>query len=211
MQVDRVVQGRGKPMAVAMLGFAARDASVASGALRLQDSEVADAWWVDTRWVDAAHLEWKLIELSSMIKTVRNHAAARAALRMLGCDVLKFAAIPLPPPPVVAGADGATAPLPLPAADPRRAQYELWGLTLAFFSDLLRTAEAGQPLVGEGAPSRFAGAYTSSSESLVARGTFALLEHARVHGAHRTAASVLGASLALVAAAAGTCAAWARR
>ena len=67
--------------------------------------------------------------------------------------------------------------------------------TLAFFSDLLRTSEAGQPLVGEGAPARFARAYTSSSQSLVARAAFSLVEHAHGQGRRRLLA-LLGASAA---------------
>ena len=33
-----------------------------------------------------------------------------------------------------------------------RKAYQLWGLTLAFFSDLLRHSQAKQPLIGDGAP-----------------------------------------------------------
>ncbi|EOD03685.1 hypothetical protein EMIHUDRAFT_224375 [Emiliania huxleyi CCMP1516] len=79
--------------------------------------------------------------------------------------------------------------------------YELWGLTLAFFSDLLRASSAGQPLVGEGAPPAFARAFTASAQSPVARSAAWLLESVRLRGARRTALTLAGASTMLLAAA----------
>ena len=194
---DRIVQTRisGKPLAVSLLGFAARaESPVASSELALQSSEVADAWWVDTRYVDAANLDWRHVELSSMISGLRRWPMALALLRMLRSDSLRFAAIALPPPPTA----DAPVPDPLPNSHPRRAHFELWGLTLGFFSDLLRSSGAGQPLVGGGAPPVFQHSYTATTESPVARANFALLEHAQKHGAQRTAATVLGVGASVV-------------
>lgn len=196
---DRIIHPRGQPMAVSMFGFAAREDI--SG-LQLQPSEVADAWWVSTRWINAQHLNWRIVELHTMAPGLRNRKLANHLLQLLGCDTVKFAAIPLPPAPAADAADSATgSEMPLAATDARRSDFELWGLTLAFFSDLLRTSAAGQPLVGDGAPPAFRETFTSSSQSPVARATFHLLEHARVHGARRTVAKVAGFSVAVVLAA----------
>ena len=72
---------------------------------------------------------------------------------------------------------------------------------LAFFSDLLRSSSAGQPLVGEGAPPAFARAFTASAQSPVARSAAWLLESVRLRGARRTALTLAGASTMLLAAA----------
>ena len=212
---DRMIQPKGKPLAVAMFGFAATDdASVPTAGLTLQPSEVADAWWVDTARIDAANLEWRHVELSTMAPGLKKRALAQRVLKWLNLESISFAAIALPPPPSAA-ADASSAvaappPPPLPADHPLRAQYELWGLTLAFFSDVLRKRAVGQPLVGAGAPPAFAAAYTSSNQSFVARTTFKLLEHAREHGARQTAARLLGASVACVAAVVVASLAWSR-
>jgi 8-oxo-dGTP pyrophosphatase MutT (NUDIX family) len=193
---DRIIHAAGRKMAVAMLGFAARDASCVPS-LALQPSEVADAWWVDTHWIDAAHLDWRRVELRSMMRGLRERPLASALLRCLGLDTFKFAAIALPPPPAAdAPADALAAAQPLPHTDARRSHFELWGLTLGFFSDVLRTSRAGQPLVGDGAPRVFAIAFIAASDGLVPRTASRVLEQVRVYGA-RTAAMRLGASLAL--------------
>ena len=63
---DRTITPRGKVMAVSMHGFAARASSnVALAELKLQPSEVADAWWVDTSLIDATNLDWRRVEHNS--------------------------------------------------------------------------------------------------------------------------------------------------
>ena len=57
--------------------------------------------------------------------------------------------------------------------------------------------------VGEGAPPAFAHAYTSSSQSPIARATFWLLEHAKEYGPRQTALHVAGASVVCIVAAVG--------
>ena len=61
----------------------------------------------------------------------------------------------------------------------------------AFFSDLLRTSAAGQPLVGKGAPPTFRGAFTATSQSFTAQAAFRVLEFGRVYGAKATAAATV--------------------
>ena len=210
---DRVIDGFGKKMAIAMHGFAARS-STAGEQLKLQPSEVADAWWVDTSIIAAENLEWRVVSIGGMVRGLRDRPLARSLLRWLGCETINFASIALPPPlgaVVGAGAD----PKPLPPGHPRRENYELWGLTLcatalqqpssrlpliestlvcahrAFFSDLLRTSAAGQPLVGKGAPPTFRGAFTATSQSFTAQAAFRVLEFGRVYGAKATAAATV--------------------
>lgn len=202
---DRIAGGGPKSLAVAMYGFAARSEGGESHvALTLQPTEVAAAWWVDTAVIHSANLEWRAVDTSALLRTTIPLAAS--LLRALRLDTLFFAAIPLPPPAAETGAGAAGDPhaaaaAPLPPSDPRRSEYELWGLTLAFFSDLLRASSAGQPLVGEGAPPAFARAFTASAQSPVARSAAWLLESVRLRGARRTALTLAGASTMLLAAA----------
>ena len=140
---DRLIHPRGRPMVISIFGFAEGEPTHQGGqggraALRPQPTEVADAWWVDTRLIRADRLGWRHVTLEGLMG---RRPRAYPLLRLLGCAAMRFAAIDLPPP-ATAAADAA-------ARDP--AAFQLWGLTLSFLSDVSRTA-LGQPLVGQGAP-----------------------------------------------------------
>lgn len=172
---DRMIQSRGKPLAVSMFGFAAKSDACIPSQLTLQPSEVAHAWWVGTKYLDANNLDWRIVELTEIAGALRKRPFARRILGWLKLESISFAAIALPPPPPADATTGAPATQPLPSNHPQRSQYELWGLTLAFVSDVLRKRAVGQPLVGPGAPAEFVEAYTSSNQSFVARNTFRLM------------------------------------
>jgi len=193
---DRIIHPRGRTMVVSMLGFAAREPAASCAPLVLQPAEVADAWWVPTSAIDADNLSWRRVRLDSMVSALRSRPWATTLLRIAGCDHYRFASIDLPPPPGVRPcAEGEGAPLPLPPSDPRRERYQLWGLTLAFFSDALRTTGLGTPLVGHGSRPPFSAAYVPASNGWTAQLCFRLLEAARQHGVRKTAAALAGVSL----------------
>uniref|UniRef100_A0A7S2H138 Nudix hydrolase domain-containing protein n=1 Tax=Haptolina brevifila TaxID=156173 RepID=A0A7S2H138_9EUKA len=188
---DRIVKRAGGSMAVSMFGFVARNGgnSLPSGdELTLQASEVAEAWWVNTCWIDADRLEWRKVGLGTMVKGLSSWPVAARVLHVLGLDSFNFAAIALPLPVTMA---------PLPPLHPNHETYQLWGLTLAFFSDVLRNS-GGRPLVGAGAPEAFAHAFTSSSQSALARSASWMFHRVRIHGAKPMAAVAVAAFSAAV-------------
>ncbi len=139
---DRLIHTAGKPLVVSMFGWS-RSADEPPPPLEMQASEVADAWWVETRVLRAERLGWRHVGVHEFSPALRETTWLGAALRWAGADRIRFAAIDLP------------RPLTREAAAAEPAQYQLWGLTLAFLSDTLRATRAITPLIGEGAPRAF--------------------------------------------------------
>jgi 8-oxo-dGTP pyrophosphatase MutT (NUDIX family) len=181
---DRVIgpDRHGKTLAISIFGFVARHgASSALPKLSVQASEVADAWWVETRHLRASRLGWRFVPLSRM---VRDRPIVASLFRSLGCEHWRFAAIDLPPPPNVA----------LPLAEPQH--YQLWGLTLAFLSDVLRTTGLDTPLVGEGAPAEFRAMYGPTRGGMLAACGFKVLELAQQRGSRQAGLAIAAAGMA---------------
>lgn len=182
---------RGRALVVSLFGFVARpDAPASAFKLAPSADEVADAWWIDTAAIDARELCWREVDLLDEAPAKRAPAPLVAAIRALGLGRMRFAAINLPPPPnrAASAAGGksvhtaaATAAAPAtatPAAATPANAFQLWGLTLAFFSDVLRVSAAGTPLVGEGAPADFRDAYGPALGGRVARAALRAYEAA---------------------------------
>ena len=159
---DRIVRSRGRTMVTGMFGFAVRPGPCPP--LAPQEAEVADAWWVDSQLLRCNRLGWRVVDIEEWGSAVRNRPWLVSLLRNLHVDQVRFAAIDMPLPPGTAPAEPAPADgvasnsserRPAAALAQQSKQYQLWGLTLAFYSDLLRTSGAGQPLIGEGAPPAF--------------------------------------------------------
>ena len=174
---DRIVQSRGRSMVTGMFGFAVKCPN-ACPLLAPQADEVADAWWVDIQHLSCRRLSWRVVGIEEWGPVARNRPWLVSLLRALRCDQVRFAAIDMPAPPgsqplsaeatsEVSRCEGRPATLGS-AFDSAVAEgasvegrtrltkkYQLWGLTLAFYSDWLRASGVGQPLVGEGAPPAF--------------------------------------------------------
>ena len=181
---DRVIWPRGRPMVICMFGFVARDTECLGPALEIQPSEVANAWWVDTRLLRAERLGWRFMDVEQLVM-LRDRPTMVRVLRSVGIRRMQFAAIDLPPPPDASMTDDPT-------------NYQLWGLTLAFFSDLLRQSTLAQPLVGPGAPKLFQDAYGPANATALAIPLFKVMECAVKPGAFKRAAVWVGAAAVVV-------------
>ena len=121
---DRLIHARGRSMVISIFGFewdpSAGDASAII--LRPQKSEVAVTWWVDTRLLRPEWLGWRQVVASELLGLSTTSLMMRM-LRFMHCTHIRFAAIDLPP------------PTP-PPAEAEAGAYQLWGLTLAFISDI---------------------------------------------------------------------------
>ena len=170
---DRVIKPRGKSVVVSMHGFAAKP-SKSEPRLRLNAREVAEAWWVETRGLRATRLVWRLVPLSRMLPGLRRRPWSGPVLRGLGIERVRFAALNLPPPSSAQASDVST--------------YQLWGLTLSLFSDLLRATRLSKPLIGAGAPPEFRSNFGPEGRGYVAAYTFQVLELARRRGPRYVAA-----------------------
>eukprot|EP00966_Prymnesium_polylepis_P230365 5330275-Prymnesium_polylepis.1 len=146
---DRVIYPRGRTMIVSIFGFVATNDQDAPPTLRLQPTEVADAWWVDTRVLRPERLCWRRVTLEGLLN---RKLRAAPVLRAIGCSEVDFPAIPLPPPATAEGLHDGGA-------------FQLWGLTLGFLSEVSRTA-LGLPLVGKGAPRGYGCAYRATGGPL---------------------------------------------
>ena len=171
---DRIVQSRGRSMVTGMFGFAVKGTN-SCPLLAPQADEVADAWWVDIQHLSSSRLSWRVVGIEEWGSVARNRPWLVSLLRALGCDQVRFAAIDMPAPPgaqplsAEATSEASRCPAALGSASHSAVaegtsvegrtqltkQYQLWGLTLAFYSDWLRASGVGQPLVGEGAPPAF--------------------------------------------------------
>jgi hypothetical protein len=171
---DRIVQSRGRSMVTGMFGFAVKGTN-SCPLLAPQADEVADAWWVDIQHLSSSRLSWRVVGIEEWGSVARNRPWLVSLLRALGCDQVRFAAIDMPAPPgaqplsAEATSEASRCPAALGSAShiavaegtsiegrtQLTKQYQLWGLTLAFYSDWLRASGVGQPLVGEGAPPAF--------------------------------------------------------
>jgi 8-oxo-dGTP pyrophosphatase MutT (NUDIX family) len=171
---DRIVQSRGRSMVTGMFGFAVKGTN-SCPLLAPQADEIADAWWVDIQHLSSSRLSWRVVGIEEWGSVARNRPWLVSLLRALGCDQVRFAAIDMPAPPgaqplsAEATSEASRCPAALGSASHSAVaegtsiegrtqltkQYQLWGLTLAFYSDWLRASGVGQPLVGEGAPPAF--------------------------------------------------------
>lgn len=171
---DRIVQSRGRSMVTGMFGFAVKGTN-SCPLLAPQADEVADAWWVDIQHLSSSRLSWRVVGIEEWGSVARNRPWLVSLLRALGCDQVRFAAIDMPAPPgaqplsAEATSEASRCPAALGSTSHSAVvegtsvegrtqltkQYQLWGLTLAFYSDWLRASGVGQPLVGEGAPPAF--------------------------------------------------------
>lgn len=181
---DRLIYPGGRPLTVALFGFEQIEPVEGAPAELAQVSrEVEFAWWVPTSVLSPESLFWRETPLEELVPDRGN--LARAVLRASGADALRFAAIPLPPPTRV--------------AEPP----VLWGLTLAFISDVLLRAR-GTALVGPRAPAEWSSAFRSSGGTLADTVLAAALEGQRLRAVARACIAEHGRRLAvLVAAGAG--------
>ena len=143
---DRLIHARGRPMVISLFGFEWEDSrgdTATADTLTPQPSEVADAWWVDTRLLRPERLGWRRVTLAKLLGPSAT-PLVQFLLHLTRCTHADFAAIDLPPP--------TTAPVVDPTA------HQLWGITLAFLSDLCREA-LSTPLVGHGAARGFVEPY----------------------------------------------------
>ena len=192
-----------------LIGFAARNSTAEPPALQPCPTEVSDAWWVNTKYIDPQRLVWRRVPLDELVHGLQKVPIVPYVVRWLGCERVDFAAIDLPPPPPASPASAdAAAPAASDAADaaavaaaagraldcPLRQRYQLWGLTLGFFSDVYRASAHSQPLVGAGAPEPYAQAFRPASGTRLAAVGFRILAALRLHGLQRVA---IGAAAAI--------------
>lgn len=98
--------------------------------------QVAAAWWVPVSALSPMQLSWRQMPIGELLTQLRSRPQLS---RLLGIETVGVASITLPPPVARDGASSVRASL---------GHTSLWGLTLAFCSDML--ARAGRPgLVGE--------------------------------------------------------------
>jgi ADP-ribose pyrophosphatase YjhB (NUDIX family) len=182
---DRVIYPGGRPLTVSLFGFFhSRPGSPPSEpTLPSKTSEVEFAWWVPTSTLVPASLCWRETPLEELVADRGN--LAQKVLRMTRARSLRFAAITLPAPPPPASVDTPV----------------LWGLTLAFTSDMLSRA-CGTPLVGRGAPPEWASAFRSSGGSLADAVLMAALEGQRLRAVARAYAPERGGAVVAAGAAA---------
>lgn len=173
---DRVIYPGGRPLTVSLFGFAHSHPGPSEPTLPTNSSEVDFAWWVPTSTLMPGSLYWRETPLEELVPERGN--LARAVLRMSGAQSLRFAAIALPAPPPPASVD----------------KPALWGLTLAFTSDMLGRA-CGTPLVGHGAPAEWASAFRSSGGNLADAVLKAALEGQRLRAVARARAVEGGGTL----------------
>jgi len=151
---DRTIYPRGRPMLVSMFGFV--HVGTEQPPLAPSADECAYAWWVPTETLRPDQLVWQQRALTELFPapTTLTARCVWGALDMLGLRALRYASIQLPPPPSAA-APHADQPTADGQADER---FVLWGITLAFTSDMLERA-AAMPLIGPKAAPEFRQAF----------------------------------------------------
>lgn len=169
---DRTLYPRGRELTISLFGWVAREGVDATEmALTLQRKEVSAAWWVNVSALSPSQLEWQQMPVGEVIAPLRRRPRLAHAL---GLESINVASIVLPPPtPIQIESELGE----LEGAGGGLGHTCLWGLTLAFCSEML--ARAGRrALVGESAAVRgFRRPYRSSN--LVADACLALGLRAR--------------------------------
>jgi 8-oxo-dGTP pyrophosphatase MutT (NUDIX family) len=171
---DRTIRPRGKKtMVISLFGFILENGE--DPPLRPEAGEVADAWWVPVNVLGPEMVEWRSMPIQQLWPALRQRPALLRLCRACGSSRVRYASIPLPPPPTPEASSAVTAPEGGEGDYPLEDRYLLWGLTLGFLSDTRRRSALATPLIGDGAAGGFDQPFRSGAGGPLVDGAMRML------------------------------------